>query len=105
MGANEMKKNKIKSQVKLFLSGVFVLSIILIIFGPGVWTLLVWLFKYLGMVENNVVIELYRSTFPKTLNPWIGFLIFLSTLLTIILILAWVFIIWLPEIGRRKDNK
>jgi len=100
-----MKKNKIKSQVKLFLSGVFVLSIILIIFGPGVWTLLVWLFKYLGMVEDNVVIELYRSTFPKTLNPWIGFLIFLSTLLTIILILAWVFIIWLPEIGRPKDKK
>ena len=51
-----MKKNKIKSQVKLFLSGVFVLSIALIIFGPGVWTLLVWLFKYLGMVEDNVVI-------------------------------------------------
>ena len=78
------------NRVKFFLSAVFVLFIALILIGPGLWTLLVWLCNWLDIGEGFV--ELYQTTFPKTMNPWVAMLwIGLSTLFAIILLLFGVY--------------
>ena len=93
--------------MKDFFSTALALSIAifgaLIIFGPGFWTILVWLCNWLDIGEGFV--ELYQTTFPKTMNPWVAMLwIGLSTLFAIILLLFCVYLFYSKIMHRLKQG-
>jgi len=72
----------------------------LIIFGPGFWTILVWLCNWLDIGEGFV--ELYQTTFEAmhiwVLMLWVG----LSTLFAIILLLFGVYHFYREIMHRSK---
>ena len=90
--------------MKDFFSTALALSIAifgaLIIFGPGFWTILVWLCNWLDIGEGFV--ELYRTTFEAmhvwVLTLWVG----LSTLFAIILLLFGVYLFYREIMHRSK---
>ena len=82
------------------LLGILVLVFLL---GPGFWTILVWICEWLNIFQEFV--ELYQKVFPKSTGNLILIYIFLSTLLSIIVIAFNAYLISSELIEKYKKNK
>ncbi len=89
-----MKKN-----LKIFLG----LIVILLLYGPGAWTILVILCEMLNILSEFV--DFYDNFFDGWNNKFEMIYLMISTLLVIITILFWVYLIVSELIYKYKKNK